>query len=197
MKESQCCISVKDDKEDFPRKISCRIINPSKLDIGKVSKIILKKINSDVLSFVQVNQWKNSQAVLEWFKNIRTKNNASFIVFDNESFYLSISLELFHKPIKFVKTIRDIPEKDISIIMQSRRTLLFNNREPGLKKAANEEFDVPMGCVDGAEVCELFGAYVLHLLRTAMRKENVGFYRDDRLGILRNSSGPEIERKRK
>ena len=30
-----------------------------------------------------------------------------------------------------------------------------------------------------------------------MRKQNVGFYRDDRLDILQNSSGPEIERKRK
>ena len=30
-----------------------------------------------------------------------------------------------------------------------------------------------------------------------MRKENVALYRNDILGILRNSSGPEIERKRK
>ena len=30
-----------------------------------------------------------------------------------------------------------------------------------------------------------------------MRKENVGLYCDDGLGILQNSSGPEIERKRK
>ena len=64
-------------------------------------------------------------------------------------------------------------------------------------KTRNEEFDVSMGCFDGAEVCELVGVYILHLLRTVMRKDNVGLYRDDGLGILRNSSGPEIERKRK
>ena len=81
--------------------------------------------------------------------------------------------------------------------MQSRRTLLFNNKEPWLKKSGNEEFDVPMGCFDGAEVCELVGVYILHLLKTVKRKENVGLYRDDGLGILRTSSGPEIERKRK
>ena len=52
--------------------------------------------------------------------NIRNKNNASFIVFDIERFYPPISLELFHEAINFVKTICDIPEKDISIIMQSR-----------------------------------------------------------------------------
>ena len=87
MQKSECYITAKDYKEDFPHKISCRLINPSKSDIEKLSKIILDKINSDVLSSVQVNQWKNSQAVVEWFKNIRNKNNASFIVFDIKSFY--------------------------------------------------------------------------------------------------------------
>ena len=81
--------------------------------------------------------------------------------------------------------------------MQSGRTFLFNNKEPWLKKSGNEEFDVPVGCFDGAEVCKLVGVYVLHLLKTVMTKENVGLYRDDGLGILQNSSGPEIERKRK
>ena len=81
--------------------------------------------------------------------------------------------------------------------MQSRRTLLFNNKEPWLKKSGNEEFDVPMGYFDGAYVCELVGVYILHLLRTVMRKENVGLYCHDGLGLLRNSLGPEIELKRK
>ena len=157
MQESDCYITVKDHEEDFPHKISCRLINPSKPDIGKLSQIILDKISSDVLSSVQVNQQKILQAVVEWFKNTRNKNNASFIVFDIESFYPSISPKLFHKAINFVKTIRDIPDKDISIIMQSIRKLLFNNKNPLLKKFGNEEFDVPMGFFDSAEVCELVG----------------------------------------
>ena len=130
-------------------------------------------------------------------KIFETKKNVSFIVFDIDSFYPLISPELFHKPINFVKTSRDIPDKDISIIMQSRQTLLFNNKELWLRKSGNEEFDVPMGCFDGAEVCELVGVYILHLLRTVMRKENVGLHRNNGLGILRNFSGPEIECKRK
>ena len=81
--------------------------------------------------------------------------------------------------------------------MQCRGTLVFHNKDPWLKKSGNEEFDVPMWCFDGAEVCELLGVYILHLLRTVMRKENVGLYRDDGLSILRNSSGSEIEQKRK
>ena len=75
--------------------------------------------------------------------------------------------------------------------------MFFNNEKPWLKKSGNEEFDVPMGCIDGAEFCELVGVYILHLLRTVMRKENVGLYCDNVIGILQNSSGPEIECKRK
>ena len=81
--------------------------------------------------------------------------------------------------------------------MQARRKLLFNNGECWVKKVGNEEFDVPMGCFDGAEICELVGIYNLHQLKSVMRKENVGLYRDDGLGILRNLSGPEVDRMRK
>ena len=41
--------------------------------------------------------------------------------------------------------------------MQDRRTLLFNNVEPCVKKVQNGELDVPMGCFDGTEICELVG----------------------------------------
>ena len=64
------------------------------------------------------------------------------------------------------------------------------------EKSGNEEFDVPMGCFDGAEVCDLIGVYIMNLLRTVMRKENVGLCRDNGLGLLQNYAVPE-ERKRK
>ena len=60
--------------------------------------------------------------------------------------------------------------------MQARRTLLFNNGEPWVKKVGNEEFDVAMGCFDRAEICELVGIYSLHQLKNVMRKENAGLY---------------------
>ena len=81
--------------------------------------------------------------------------------------------------------------------MQSRQTLLFYEKQPWVKKTGTENFDVPMGCYDGAEVCELVGCYILNQLRTVMRSELVGLYRDDRLGYMKKMSGPEIERKRK
>ena len=77
--------------------------------------------------------------------------------------------------------------------MQDRRTLFFNNNQTFAKKSDNGEFDVQMGCFDSAEVCEIVGVYILNLLKFLMRKQNVSLYHYDVLGILRNSSGPEIE----
>ena len=55
-----------------------------------------------------------------------------------------------------------------------------------------------MGCLDGAEVCDLTGLYILSKIRSVFESQNdVGLYRDDGLGILRNLSGPQIERVRK
>ena len=45
--------------------------------------------------------------------------------------------------------------------MQARKTLLFNESKPWLKMFGNEDFDVPMGCFDGAEVFELVGSFIL------------------------------------
>ena len=54
-----------------------------------------------------------------------------------------------------------------------------------------------MGLFDGAECCELVGAYILNLLGEFIDKGNIGLYRDDGLGVFENLSGPQIERKRK
>ena len=91
----------------------------------------------------------------------------------------------------------DIIDTDISIIMQVRKTLLFHEGIPWVKRSDNEDFDVPMGSYDGAEVCELVGAFLPNNLSPFIDKSNVGPYRDDGLGVFKSHSGPETERKRK
>ena len=54
-----------------------------------------------------------------------------------------------------------------------------------------------MGCFDGAEVCELVGCYLLEHLKEVVNSIDIGLYRDNGLGVLKNLSGPEIDRKRK
>ena len=81
--------------------------------------------------------------------------------------------------------------------MQLRKTLLFQNSEPWVKKLGNENFDVPMGCYDGAELCELVGSIILNKLTSIVSISEISLYRDDGLGIFYNVSKPEIERKKK
>ena len=68
-------ITVKDHKESFRPNPSFKFINPSETDIDKVSKTILDRMNKKNTSSIHVNQWKNSSAVIKWFKNTENKPN--------------------------------------------------------------------------------------------------------------------------
>ena len=75
---------------------------------------------------------------------------------------------------------------------------MFHENEPWIKWKGDETFDVPMGCLGGAEVCNLTGLYILSKIKTVFENQtDVRLYRDIGLGILRNLSGPQIERVRK
>ena len=100
-----------------------------------------------------------------------------------------------NRAVEFAKTIVDILDKSLSIIMQSQKTLLCSENVSWLKKERVEDFDVPMGCYDGAEVCEIVWSNILTLLGNILDKDLVGLYRDDCLAVVRNLSGSEIERK--
>ena len=64
-------------------------------------------------------------------------------------------------------------------------------------KEADQGFDISLGCYDGAEIRELIGIYIQNKLFKLMKKIYFGLYRDDVLAILRNTSGPGANRKRK
>ena len=56
-----------------------------------------------------------------------------------------------------------------------------------MKKNREEDFEVPVGCHDGAETCELFGTFIFNKISPIMQEQNnVGLHRDDGLGIFRN-----------
>ena len=58
--------------------------------------------------------------------------------FDVENFYSSISIDLFTDAISYEKITTNINDDQFSTIMQSRKTLLFNNNEPWIKKSGKE-----------------------------------------------------------
>ena len=54
-----------------------------------------------------------------------------------------------------------------------------------------------MGSYNGAEICELVGLYILHVLGEKYGKDKVGLYRDDGLACFGNINGSQAERIRK
>ena len=71
-------VTLKDYKGNFRFNPTCCLINPSKNELGKVSKQLVKKINSDIVGKLQFNRWHNTDVVLKWFSNITGKSNWSF-----------------------------------------------------------------------------------------------------------------------
>ena len=188
---------MKDHKDNFQSTLHCRLINPSKRKLGKVSKSILENINQHLVKLLHVNQWKNSTSVIEWFRNIEDKKNCTFIKFDIREFYPSISETIFDKALLFPKQHHDISNHDTRLRKHFHKSLLFSNNEAWKKKQTESCFDVTMGSFDGAEVCELVGIYILCFLAKLINKKDCGLYRDDGLLILRNVNGQQIDRMRK
>ena len=195
--EQQSYITLKDHKPNFPSKISCRLINPAKTYIGKPAKRNLDKINNEIRLKSNLNQWKNTYEVLNWFKKLNNKPNSKFIKFDIVAFYPSISAEILENALSFAASLTEITVNEKELIKHCCKTVLFHEGEPWSKKQTKNSFDVPMGSFHGAEVCELVGLYILDTLK----KEKVfgtgmfGCYRDDCLAIVDNLPGPSLERK--
>ena len=70
LQEAEAFITIQFHKDGFPHALSFRLINPSKVDIGKISKSLLDTINKNILKESKFNQWKNLSDVVTWFKNI-------------------------------------------------------------------------------------------------------------------------------
>ena len=98
------------------------------------------------------------------------------MVFDIESFYPSISEKLFNEAIQYAKNIIEIPDHDMIIINYSRRSLLFRENEPQVKKEGSKDFDVTMGTNNGAEISELVGLLMLRKLVHLFQDNSVGLY---------------------
>ena len=81
---------------------------------------------------VNVNQRRNTSELINWFKSIENKNECSFVCFDIENFYPSISPQLLDDSIQFAKRNTHISRDDLKIIMDARKTLLFQNNELGM-----------------------------------------------------------------
>ena len=145
----------------------------------------MEKINEKVRSCCNLNQWKNSHGVIDWFSNLKSKNRLTFLVFDIVDFYPSISKDLLIDAIDFARQYTNISEHEKDVILHSRKSLLFDNEQPWSKRNNSSLFDVTMGSYDGAEICELVGLFILGKLTAVYkRSSSSGLYRDDGLAAF-------------
>ena len=193
---ANCFITLKDHKANFLNHPTTRLINPAKNEIGRISKQILDQINSKLCEILKVNEWKNTANVINWFKKVESKNSHKFLMFDIKDFYPSIKEDLLIEALEFAKHHVTIKPKDRETIFHARKSLLYNEGEPWIKKQSNS-FDVTMGSYDGAEVCELIGIFMLSLIGNKYNPNNIGLYRDDGLAVFKNTSGPQSEKIKK
>ena len=77
-------ITLKVHKDSFRSAHPCRLINPRKSEIGKISKSILENII--LVKLLQINQWRNSESVIKWFYSIENKSQCKFIQLDIADF---------------------------------------------------------------------------------------------------------------
>ena len=158
-------VQLKDYKNNFRSNPTCPLINPSKNELGKLSKQLMEKINSDIIEKLQLNHWCNTNIVLKWFNNILDKRNCSFIQSDIKEFYPSITESILHQTFRFAKQHANIHKNDLRIINYCRKSLLFFDSKTWKKKTTETCFDVTMTSFYGAEICELVGLYIQSKLK--------------------------------
>ena len=194
--KNECFIKLKGHKPNFKNNPKARLINPAKNETGQISKDILDKINHQLRDSLRINQCKDTSEVIEWFPKIPDKNRYKFPIFDIKDFYPSISKKLLTNALKFAKEITDNSIEDIQIMYHARKSFLFSNEKPWMKREG-KLFNVTMGAYDGAEVCELVGIFMLNKISEKYDKNDIGLYRDDGLAVFKNISGPESEHMKK
>ena len=184
-------ITVKDHKKEFPNKISCRLINPTKSNIGKISKHFLDKINKNLIEKLELKLLKNTEETIQWFKNLDNKKELQFIQFDIENYYPSISKELLDATLEFASQHTAINELQKETIRNARESILVSGSKIWSKKEG--PWDVTMGAFDGAQVTDLIGIYILHRLKNEIPEVNFTLYRDDGLGTHKKSPDTKIK----
>ena len=87
-------------------------INPSKTEIGIISKHLLDSINSRIIQATKVNLWKSTSNIIKWFNAIPEKRGHAFITFDVCEFYPSISEELLMKALDYASKFTKIRSEE-------------------------------------------------------------------------------------
>ena len=174
----EALFTLKDHKENFANNPQVRLLNPTKPELGRISKQKLAVIVQEVKEKSGLTQWRSDTSAIRWFEQLEDKERLRFIEFDIMSFYPNITRELLSKALQWANSMVDIPSEDIDLIMHTKLSILISGGDTWVKRG-QDPFDVGMGSYDGAEVAELCGLFLLSQLADLPIKG--GLYRDDAL----------------
>ena len=80
-----------------------------------------------------LNQWKNTEEVIDWFKRINDKQHCKFVIFDIKDFYPLIKESLLKQALDFAKKYINVSSEDKTIIKYARKSMLFNKQQTSIK----------------------------------------------------------------
>ena len=101
---------------NFINKLQTRLINPSKTELGKISKNIIQNIVANVKEANYRNLWRNSYVTIEWLRKIKNKSKATFMQLDIIDFCPSISKNILIDSINYALKYIDITIEQYDII---------------------------------------------------------------------------------
>ena len=158
-----------------------------------VSKVILQKIIDKVKTETKLQSWQSTQETLDWFLELPRGKNLSFLSYDIENFYPSITPEVLKKSLDFAKQYINITEDEMNIIMHSRKSFLEWQGKTYVKKDTNGNFEVTQGGFDSCQACEIVGLFLLsQITKIITPTSKTGLYRDDGL-ICGPANGRSME----
>ena len=132
--ENNSFITLKNHKENFNNNPTVRVINLAKNQFGHISKAILDTTNKNIGEAMGLNQWRNTDTVIDCFKSIRNKHLYKFVVFDIRKFYPSITENLLKKALTFAEAHTHLSDDGKAIIHHARKSLFFSNQQTWIKR---------------------------------------------------------------
>ena len=67
-------MTLKYHKDNLRTSQPFRLINPLKSELAKVSKVVLEKVNKNLLDSLKVNQRRDTDSLINWFNAIKDKS---------------------------------------------------------------------------------------------------------------------------
>ena len=186
MTEDSPFYTMKDHKPGFPQRVELRLINPSKTNVGSISKRLLDRVHAEVMKKTKLNQASSTKDVIKWFEGIENKSEYKFLKLDIKDYYPSISEEMLADTLMWAKEFTPISKEQEEAFFHCRKTYLFHKGEVWAKKK-NEDFEVSQGGLDSCEIANICGLRIMDRVSSLIPKKQAIIYRDDLIAVVRTT----------